>query len=264
MRPLASALGLSLAILAVPASPRPPAFLDLEHCPGVVDVTTAGPADTPCIIHILDWHYIDRERFEADAAVAEGRALTRVEADTAFSRFLDDVAELQAEQGTILAWILSRTNVDTVGVEGLVPSDVELFGYLARLAWKRDTLPAMRLNAGAAGRALADGRIRVVLPIEEGAKHAAADPFDDDTEFRDVADDALHERDEAIVRALLAGDRPVTVVVLGGAHDLETEILRQSDGRRRYVRVAARKFRSLACAVSGTRGTPAAAAPGSR
>ncbi|MCC7421741.1 MAG: hypothetical protein IT428_15780 [Planctomycetaceae bacterium] len=197
MRPLTLATTLALAILSVPTAPRPRAFLDLDQCPGVADVTTSRPADGPTIVHILDW-------------------------------------------------IIERTGIDTAGVEGIAPDDIRLFRILSRMAWKGDEPTTVRLNVGAAGRALAEGWIRDVLPIENAVTHADADPFDDDGELRDVAEKSSEIRDAAIVRALLTAEGPVWVVILGGAHDLTGEISQQSGGRCRYVRVAAGKVRGLA------------------
>lgn len=62
-------------------------------------------------------------------------------------------------------------------------------------------MTSVRLNLGTAGRAFHEGRIREIMPIEERALHAAAGPFDDDGEIRDVPVKAREAREGAIVRA---------------------------------------------------------------
>ena len=63
-----------------------------------------------------------------------------------------------------------------------------------------------------------------------------ANPIDDQGEIH-FDEQANEQREDAIVRTLLAG-QPVAVIVLGMAHDLRDNIERLSDGRCEYVRVS--------------------------
>jgi hypothetical protein len=75
------------------------------------------------------------------------------------------------------------------------------------------------LRIGAAGKLLIAEEIDEIVPLDDEGTYAAANPVKEDgTVVLDEA--AIKLREKAIVGRLVAGEEPVTVIVLGVAHDL--------------------------------------------
>ena len=150
-------------------------------------------------------------------------------------------------------------------VEGLTDQDVPIFkakiaglrkvwgeldelrGLLANDDASTEQLEALErqcrrdcLQLGAAGRLLMDGKIEAALPLEEAKAYEAADPVAKDGTV--VLDhDKIEARQDAQVRKLLKAGK-FAFVILGGAHDLQDNITKQSDGCE-YVTVTTRAYR---------------------
>jgi hypothetical protein len=75
---------------------------------------------------------------------------------------------------------------------------------------------AQSLRFGAAGRLLS-GELSDVVPLDDDAAHKAAYPVG--KEGKIDLDETIAAREKAMVARLLAFDEPVSVIVLGAAHD---------------------------------------------
>lgn len=97
-----------------------------------------------------------------------------------------------------------------------------------------------RLKVGAAGELLAAGIVAEVRPLEDAELLAAADPrrTDGTAAFNEVGQ---WQRDQAIVKRLLQCTESVAIVILGGSHDLTSE-LSASDRPVRYLMVGVRAY----------------------
>ena len=82
-----------------------------------------------------------------------------------------------------------------------------------------------------------------ILPVEDKALYEAANPVVDGRVQWD--DEANEAREDAIVRKLL--ERPVSVVIMGGGHDLSDNVERLAP-EAEYVRVATHEYLRQAAA----------------
>lgn len=100
------------------------------------------------------------------------------------------------------------------------------------------------LQIGVGGRLLCDGGIKNVLPLEDAAAYAAANPVAGDGRIR-FDRERLEARQDAQVRLLLKGE-PFELIILGGSHDLSDNIARLSEGKAEYIRVELEAWRGVA------------------
>lgn len=235
---------LLLAGCSGPEQPaRPSAFLDVETLKALpyVHAVEVSPATKPKrqIIHILNWHYLDPETFHADGGED-------------WAAFLDDVEAVQVEQMALLRELAKSHGLKAVFLEGIaqdeMPAFRKLLGHLAR--WKKPELkgPSWEvlsdqmlidmhrqdtLEVGAGGRLMMTGELEVI-PAEDAHALEAANPVKDGKVQYDEA--ANERREDAIVRNVLASESPVSVLVMGGGHDL-TDNVERIGGQVEYVRV---------------------------
>lgn len=195
------------------------------------------------IIHIADWHYVTRDDFAADLK-AQGD-ISDEEIDRQYAEFLDSVESVQNEQATILRGLIREHGVKAVFMEGVTDENVatvrqvaeelpeldlpelhrqmvesEDFAERALLLVTIDGHRAKLLQLGAVGRLIRTGELEDVLPLEDHATWAAADPTKIGFEFGGTANAA---REREMARRLKAGGA-VVVVILGGGHDLADDL----------------------------------------
>lgn len=96
------------------------------------------------------------------------------------------------------------------------------------------------LELGAAGRLLIAGELEEVLPLDDADLLERGKPVTPDGKVR-LNPERVREREDAQVRALLSGE-PVSVIILGGAHDLGGSVRRLGGGRCEYLRVTTEAF----------------------
>lgn len=96
------------------------------------------------------------------------------------------------------------------------------------------------IRIGAAGQLLLASELDELVSLENEEAFLEANPMGKDgtVTFDSEADE---RREDAQIKNLLAGDR-LTVVMLGGSHDLSDNIARLADGKCRYVSVTTRGF----------------------
>jgi hypothetical protein len=78
---------------------------------------------------------------------------------------------------------------------------------------------AQSLRFGAVGRLLLSGELSDVLPLDDEVAHKAAYPVKEDGSI-ELDEAVIAAREKAMVARLLGSDEPVSVIVLGAAHDL--------------------------------------------
>lgn len=192
------------------------------------------------IVHILDWHYVDKATF------GECHRIEGAELDRRHAQLLKEVAAVHASQLKILA------PTKEVFSEGLTEENLPAYRAALRgtVAYHRE-LKKLSANDGAETAALLaehqltlfkfgamgelslDGEL-VELPVEGAAEYAAARP-----KGGTVAPELESAREEAIVQRLVKHGK-TCVVVLGGGHDL-APLIRKHEGWG-YVRVMPRGY----------------------
>ena len=238
----------------------------LKSMPQVATVE-AKRIDNPTsyLIHILDWHLVDKASFIADM---EDQGITEGLAER-YAKHLDEVEAVQSQQKELLQALKLNHQVTEVYIEGLAKDDKAAFGKRAKQLYSLGRIVALNrqalrtsgrniedfktklgtveashrielLRIGAAGQLQAE-RVLKVLPAEDKAAHEAARPVREDgtVRFDPMLNDA---REDTIVKNALAGESTVSVLILGGAHDLSDNV---PEGVQ-YIRVGTKAYRGMA------------------
>jgi len=69
---------------------------------------------------------------------------------------------------------------------------------------------------------LASGELEDVLPLDEESTHGAANPLKDGQVV--MTGEANNAREESICQRLIAENEPMSLIVLGAAHDLSNRL----------------------------------------
>jgi hypothetical protein len=101
----------------------------LPKLPMVAKVETPVVVDKPAsyLIHILDWHFVDKETFLADL---RDQGITE-DLEAKYAQHLDDVEAVQGEQKALLRALIEKHGATAVYVEGVTEQDLPV--YEARL-----------------------------------------------------------------------------------------------------------------------------------
>lgn len=239
MRCLIILLAITVGLMAA-TEPDPPrgkladmrsnAVYLLEQSDGVARVERLVAPRRPRhrIVQICDLHLVERDDLAADLR-DQDPTVSEEEIDAEYQAVLSAVRRIQNSQRRLLRWLGKYEDVRAVHLEGLLDSDDVAYAAMLRLVQK-GTLP--REAVGAAGQALLLGYIDAVEPAEDEAAYLAANPFaGNSVSFGGPAND---RREEAIVRRLVKSG-PLSVVVLGAAHDLSRHV--EQLGGVEYLRV---------------------------
>lgn len=184
----------------------------LRQCPDVADVERAVPVHRPrCrVVHVLDLHPVTLDDFAADLRDQDPSS-TNAEIEAEYQAAMAQVAKVYLAQDRLLRWLAEFHAVRRVHFESMTDADQPF------------RLPGCEL---------------IAVPAEDADAYRRADPFNGDRmTFEGPANDA---REAAIVRRLLAHG-PVSVIVLGGGHDLADEL--QAAGDAEYLRVTVEGYR---------------------
>ena len=220
----------TLLILLVSA---PPADLKIpQDVRAKVAVECQSPKLT--IIHIRDWHFVDKKRFTLDVRDESDKPLSDNEIDELFEEHRTVVAEIQKQQKKLIRMLGAKQ----IFHEGLTAK--QLSAYQKRIAvlkdfkqhlggetpldqFMRHEFQTDMLLIGAPGQLLIDGHIKAVVPAEEAQAYEAANPVQPDGTI--VFDEKANEaRESAIVKNLMKASSGTAVIVLGGAHDLSDNV----------------------------------------
>ena len=235
-----------------------PADQILKSLPGVesVEVIPAKTQRKRRVIHLLNWHFVPREQYEADLNGLRDEPLTNDESFKEFQKFRDEVEAVQQEQIKLLHVLIRKHGLKKLFCEGLAVEETEKYrSLLATL--KRSAKYVNRgdspidllvqheyqndiLMIGAPGRLMMNGELNDVLPTETQESLKTGAPFDAEGSVK-FDDSKIEQREDVIVEHLMKGG-PVSFVVLGGAHDLSDNIPDDCE----YIRVATMKYAVLA------------------
>jgi len=188
---------------------------------------------------------------------------------------------IQVEQLAILRCLIRRHGLTTIHIEGLTEKNAQEFTGLAGAlkAMEAEEIPRIQeelkeykrhlevnprdqkartkvntlvemlnqhrmqmLKMGVAGRLLIAGELKDVLPLENAAALQQANPVQDGELKPDAMKAAA--RSAGQVRELLKAGT-MTVIELGGSHDLSAAVKRVADGKCEYLRVTTRRAKQL-------------------
>jgi hypothetical protein len=212
------------------------------------------------IIHVLDWHLVERDAFAADLR-SQDSTITSEEIERQYQEHLDDVERVQSEQRDLLLTLLDQHQIVTVFLEGLTDEgrdDIEAIIATAKANGERldkvkenaallddparqelDSLVSQHrielLRIGAAGQLYMEGKVQHLRGAESKESFARANPVTENGVIIDP--DAMAEREEDIVFNLSMNTAPVVIVVLGSAHDLTADTARYVTPKLKYVRI---------------------------
>lgn len=208
--------------------------------PADVRIKIAVECESPklTIIHIRDWHFVDKERFTLDVRDESEAELSDADVDALFEEHQATVAVIQRQQKQLIQKLVNGLKIKQVFQEGLTAE--QLPAYQKRIAILKDFrqfLPTGdapidqftryeyqtdMLLIGAPGQLLIDDHIKSIAPGEDAKAYKAANPLKPDG--RIVFDEKVNEaREDAIVRNLMKASGPA-VIVLGGAHHLSDNV----------------------------------------
>lgn len=227
MRPLAALLAVA-AVLLIGLTPEPPprgslddlrsdAVYLLQESDGVGRVERLVPVERPRhrIIHIADLHLVTFDDLAADLRDQFG-TVSDAEIRAEFAATISAVADVQEGQRRLIRWLAKYNDVRHVYLEGLTDANKPAFdAIISEGELGSDTL----FRIGAAGQMLRLGEIDAVEPADDESAYRRADPLATGTFDGPENDD----RERAIVERLIAGG-PLSVVVLGAAHDLSRHV----------------------------------------
>jgi len=258
----------------------------LWDLPFVTRVTTTVHAQSPeqTIIHIKNWHLVSKKLFTADLR-DQDPLLSDDAIERSYESHLAEVEKVQQEQLALLRSLIRHHGLKSVYLEGMTELDrpvVEakvggLRDVEKHLPSLREELKATRdeiemlgekggfpelvdlrieletvikehrtemLRIGAAGQLHVLGELEAILPLDDLDAYRAANPLRDGGQI--VLDqDAIEAREDAQVRILLRGNR-VSVILLGGAHDLADNVRRLAEGKVELLVVETQGYRLAA------------------
>lgn len=246
-----------------------------------VEVLVKADKPTGRIIHLRDWHYVPKDLYALDMRQAHGRELSQQELDQLHQELLLEAEVVQLEQMALLRCLSKHYRLKRVFSEGFSPNELEAYREKIAVlkAMENDQIPKLRqqledvrslidtlngeakekaqgierelvalldahqermLEMGAAGRLLIAGELEEVLPLEGDGAMEKAKPITPDGSVK-VEENKLEARHDAQLQELKKAGQ-VSVIVLGGAHDLTGSIRRAGNGWE-YLRVTTTGFR---------------------
>lgn len=252
----------------------------LQQHPDIADVKRYGSDEQPLhrIIHIADWHYVDREDYAADLRSLSDEPISDEDIDRRFAELLGEVDRVQVQQMAVLRWLIKHFGLKQVHLEGLTKPDQLIFNakveglrvvgkelsdlrqeHRELFADSEPDVPTRRiidgiqklekqyhrdiLQLGAAGRLVLSGELEGVLPLEDEKAHQAARPIAEDGTVS-FDQEKIEDREDSQARLLLNGGH-LSIIILGGAHDLSDNLDRLSDGKAEYIRVEVKEWRKV-------------------
>jgi hypothetical protein len=191
----------------------------LKRLPFVASVERTGPVmPTHRIIHLRDFHFVPEELAKLDGGEPFDSQNLRVEI-------------VQVEQDAVLRCLARHHGLQRVLIEGYTPEGEQLMAVrvdtlqaMARVeltATKEelDEIRKLRLELGAAVGLVAEGELKEVLPLDRQKELDEARPI---RGGKVVIDAAKNEARERAMVEMAKAHGPVSVIVLGGKHRLES------------------------------------------
>ncbi|MBI2806080.1 MAG: hypothetical protein HYX68_13955 [Planctomycetes bacterium] len=251
----------------------------LRAVPGVIQVEVLVKANKPThrLIHLRDWHFVQRNPFAIDMRAALGREIGDEELDRLYEEHLLELDAVQLEQLTLVRCLIKHHGLKRVFSEGFSSKDME--NYKDRISvlrkMEKDQVSQLRkqlidvqalkgdearkiedqiktmirehevrlLEVGVSGRLLITGEIEDVVPIEDTDLLDKAKPVTPDGKLR-FDPGKVKARNDAQVKAVLENG-PVGFVILGGSHDLSDSVRRLGGGKSEYIRLTTKLFEKM-------------------
>ena len=229
----------------------------LRKIPSIHSVTSTPTKSKPkkIIIHLLNWHFVSKEDYVADISDLSDGKLTEDEIDKRYFEFLNDVEAFQKEQKQILRYLIKKHKVKSVYMEGLteknlsafnsfiktlrdfeVPEGDGAFDLFLKEQYRRDLM-----QMGAAAQLMISNELNSVLPLESAEAFEAANPVGKDGKIR-FDEEAEEKREDAILKILSKGEG-ISIILLGGGHDLTDNLNRMKMDSVQYVRVSSNHYK---------------------
>ena len=216
----------------VSVNAAPPISGDLKSLKEVHSARVVTESDTPkqTIIHLKDWHYVSKADYIIDKGIngADGLPAT-------YDKFLESVSKVQTQQEAVLRMLIAKHGVKSVYKEGWCVKEkffvdtAKVAEAMAKAAWLKQVrnkpdLEDTRLNLGPAGKLLEEGTLIEFRACESVTLLDDCNPFDENGKPRDVSEKTLEAREQFIVDQIVKGREKLSVVILGGAHDLSDNV----------------------------------------
>lgn len=231
----------------------------LRKIPGVHSVTSTPIKSKPkqVIIHLLNWHFISREDYAADISDIEGKPIPEEELEKQYTEFLDEVEAIQKEQKRILRHLIKQHKIQSVYIEGLTEKNLSAFSKFIKTLREfevpkgddafdlffKDQYRKDLLQMGVAAQLLISKELKAVLPLENAEAFESANPITKDGKIR--FDEMADQRREDEMVKILMKKKEISVIVLGGDHDLTDNLKRLKVGAVRYVRVTTKQYEKV-------------------
>ncbi|HVW01626.1 MAG TPA: hypothetical protein VHB77_14835, partial [Planctomycetaceae bacterium] len=178
------------------------------------------------IFHIRDWSFVPIEQFGCWRLPGDDFNLTQEELSWQYAPPVAEMCTLQSQQADALEWLF-RLGMRSLWYEGLTERSFALYHVNALRLPNIKTIRQLRI--GAPARLFPEHHLRV-LPLD-----------DEETLARMAAGESTEalreEREDAMVRRLLAAPHKVATVVLSGDHALRDNLDRLGGERWQLVTI---------------------------
>ena len=206
------------------------------------------------IIHLLNWHFISQDDYAADISDVEGKPIQEEELEKRYTEFLDEVEAVQKEQKQILRHLIKRHKIQSVYIEGLTEKNLSAFNKFIKTLrefevpkgndgfdlYLKEHFRRDLLQMGVAAQLLISNELKAVLPLENAEAFESANPITKDGKIQ--FDEAADQRREDAMVKILQKEKGLSVILLGGDHDLSDNLKRMKLGSVRYVRVTTKQY----------------------
>ena len=203
----------------------------------------------------MNWHFISKEDFAADLSDSSDDELSEAEINKRYLDFLNDVEAVQKEQKKVLKYLIQKHKVRSVYMEGLTEKNLKAFNSFIKTLrefempegdgafdlflkeqYRRDCL-----QMGAVAQLMISNELKSVLPLEKAEALEDANPIGNDGKIR-FDEKAEEKREDEMLKILLKG-QGISIILLGGSHDLTDNMKRMKMDSVRYVRVSSNRYK---------------------
>jgi len=231
----------------------------LRKIPVVHSVTSTATKSKPkqIIIHLLNWHFVSRDDFAADISDSSDGKLSEAEIEKLYFEFLVDVEAIQKEQKQILRYLIKNHKVRSVYQEGLTEQNLNAFNSFVttlrefeipesngaidlflKEQYRRDLM-----QLGVPAQLMIPNELKSVLPLENSEAFDAANPVSKDGKIK--FDEKAEERREDEMIKILQNGQGISVIVLGGGHDLTDNMVRMELDSVQYIRLKTNGYKKV-------------------
>ncbi len=241
--------------------PSPGADLSsqLRKIPTVASVVNTPIKSKPkqIIIHLLNWHFVSRDDFATDLSDSSDGRLSEAEIEMQYFEFLDDVEVIQKEQKQILRYLIKNHEVQSVYLEGLTEKNLNAFNSFVKTLrefevpegnsaidlFLKEQYRRDMVQLGVPAQLMITKELNSVIPLENSAAFKSANPIGENGKIK-VNQEAEEKREDEMLKILRKG-QGMSVIVLGGGHDLTDNLERMKLDLVQYIRVATNRYKKV-------------------